>query len=160
MPRTALIASLLLAWLSIPAAAQSVLVRWAGKDGKVLSQQELTLAALDALPQASIETSTPWEDGRRHFTGPLLASIATLSGRDPSEVQVGALNDYRMSIPAEDWRHNGALFSTRIDGNVIRIKDKGPFWIMYPIDSDAKFRQAYYKARMVWQVKSLDFVVE
>lgn len=160
MLRTALVVGLLAVWLSLPAAAQSVLVRWAGKDGKVLSQQELSLAALDSLPQAGIETSTPWGEERLRFTGPLLASIATLGGYDPREVEVSALNDYRMTIPAEDWKANGALFSTRIDGKILRVKDKGPFWIMYPIDTNAKFRQAYYKARMVWQVKSLDFVVE
>lgn len=160
MSRTVFLAGLIAIGLSLPAAAQSVLVRWAGKDGKVLSQQELSLAALDALPQASIETTTPWGTGLQRFTGPLLASIATMGGYNPHAVNVSALNDYRMTIPAKDWTENGALFSTRIDEKVIRVKDKGPFWIMYPIDSDPKFRQAYYKAHMVWQVKSLDFLVE
>lgn len=160
MSRTAVLAGLLAAWLTFPAAAQSVLVRWAGKDGAVLAQRELTVADLDALPQGRIETSTPWTEGRHSFTGPPLAEIAALGGEDPIEVRATALNDYFMTLPAEDWKQNGALFSTRIDEKLLRVKDKGPFWIMYPIESDAKFRQAYYKARMVWQVKNLDFLVE
>ena len=80
MSRTAVITSLLVLWLSLPAAAQAVLVRWAGADGKVVEQRELTLRDLDALPQAAIETSTPWTEGVRRFTGPPLSAIATLGG--------------------------------------------------------------------------------
>ncbi len=159
MSRTAVITSLLVLWLTLPAAAQAVLVRWAGADGKVVEQRELTLRDLDALPQAAIETSTPWTEGVRRFTGPPLSAIATLGGQSPKEVRVAALNDYVMTLPAEDWTQNGALFSTRINGTIIRVKDKGPFWIMYPLDRDARFKQAMYKSRMVWQVKSLDFLV-
>lgn len=70
MLRMALIAGLLALGHPASAAAQAVLVRWAGQDGTVVAQRELTLADLDALPQAAIDTSTPWSEGVVRFTGP------------------------------------------------------------------------------------------
>lgn len=150
---------LALAW-TMPAPAQTVALRWSAKDGHSLAERTLDLAALDALPQGEIVTTTPWTEGAKRFTGPKLLDLARLTGFDPAAVLVVALNDFISSIPASDWKENGIVFSTRLDGKSMRVRDYGPFWIMYPIDQKPEFLQLNYRPRMVWQVKSLDFVVE
>ncbi|RTM00679.1 hypothetical protein EJV44_02775 [Ancylobacter aquaticus] len=140
--------------------AQELALRWLGDDGKVIAQKTLTLAELDTLPQSRIETSTPWTKGVNTFTGPSLGVLAALGGRPVREAKVMALNDYVAPIPAEDWKDHGAILTTRLDGASMRVRDKGPFWVMYPIDSDPALRQQYFQSRMVWQVKSIDFIAQ
>ncbi|MEP9375397.1 hypothetical protein ABLE91_01690 [Aquabacter sp. CN5-332] len=160
MRQKALLTLLLaLAW-TMPALAQTVALRWSAKDGHSLAERTLDLAALDALPQMEIVTSTPWTEGIKRFTGPTLLDLARLTGFDPATVRVAALNDFVSSIPATDWKENSIVFSTRLDGKSIRVRENGPFWIMYPINKRGEFAQLNYRSRMVWQVKSLDFVVE
>lgn len=139
------------------ARADELTLRWLGADGQVALEKTLTLAEIDRLPQVTIDTSTPWTDGLKRFTGPSLGALAALGGRPVREAKVMALNDYVAPIPAEDWKEHGAILTTRIDGKTMRVRDKGPFWVMYPIDSDPALRQQYYQSRMVWQVKSIDF---
>ncbi|WP_425104830.1 hypothetical protein [Ancylobacter sp.] len=148
-----------LACLALPEAARAheLTLRWLGADGQVALEKTLTLAEIDALPQVTIETSTPWTEGVQRFTGPSLGALAALGGRPVREAKVMALNDYVAPIPAEDWKEHGAILTTRVDGKTMRVRDKGPFWVMYPIDSDPALRQQYYQSRMVWQVKSIDF---
>ena len=140
--------------------AQDLGLRWLGENGQVLAQKTLTLAELDTLPQSRIETGTPWTKGVNVFTGPALGVLAALGGRPVREAKVMALNDYVAPIPAEDWKDHGAILTTRLDGATMRVRDKGPFWVMYPIDSDPALGQQYFQSRMVWQVKSIDFIAQ
>ncbi|WP_371347750.1 hypothetical protein [Ancylobacter sp. IITR112] len=151
----------LVAWTAPDSArAQDLTLRWLGSDGKVALEKTLNLAQLDALPQVTIDTGTPWTQNVQRFTGPSLGVLAALGGRPVREAKVMALNDYVAPIPAEDWKEHGAILTTRIDGQTMRIREKGPFWVMYPIDSDPVLRQQYYQSRMVWQVKSIDFIAQ
>jgi hypothetical protein len=142
------------------ASAQELSVRWVTEDGGVIKEETLDLAALDALPQAEIVTTTPWTDGKQRFTGPSLGAIAALGGRPVSVAEVSALNDYSAEIPAEDWENRGAILASRRNGETMQIRGKGPYWVMYPIDSDPELDTQFYHARMVWQVSDIDFIVE
>ena len=97
------------------------------------------------------------KSGIQRFSGPSLGTLAALGGVPVSTARVTALNDYEMDVPAEDWEDNGAILATRRNGETMPIKDKGPFWIMYPISSDPKLDTQLYHGRMVWQVKLIDF---
>jgi hypothetical protein len=142
------------------ASAQEVTVRWVTEDGGVIMRETLDLQEIEALPQAEIVTTTPWTDGVQTFTGPSLGDIAALAGRPVVEAEVTALNDYSATIPADDWEERGAILAARQGGETMRIRDKGPYWVMYPIDSDPELNTQFYHARMVWQVSDIDFIVE
>lgn len=142
------------------AGAEQLAVRWLGRDGRVLSERSMSLEDLEKLPQTTLETSTPWTKGEQHFVGPSLAVLAELGGQPMAEAKVAALNDYVATVPAEDWLQHGAILTTRLNGETMRVRDKGPYWVMYPIDTDANLAQQYYQSRMVWQVKSIDFIAQ
>jgi hypothetical protein len=146
--------------LGAGASAQEIAVRWLGKDGAVIKEETLDLAEIEALPQKEIVTTTPWTEGVQTFTGPSLGDIAALGGQPAVQADVTALNDYSATIPAEDWEQRGAILAARQGGETMRIRDKGPYWIMYPIDSDPELNTQFYHARMVWQVSDIDFIVE
>lgn len=128
--------------------------------GDMLLQRTLDLAALDALPQARVMTHTPWTHGLQAFTGPSLATLAALSGKKVKEVRITSLGDWSATIPASDWQKQDVILASRLNGETMRVRDKGPYWIMYPIDARRDLDTQMYQARMVWQVKSLEFVVE
>ncbi|MCK0207886.1 hypothetical protein MWN33_07550 [Starkeya koreensis] len=142
------------------AGAQELAVRWLARDGRVIGERSLSLQDLEQLPQTTLKTSTPWTKGEQSFAGPSLAVLAGLAGQPMGEARVTALNDYVATVPAEDWLQHGAILTTRLNGETMRVRDKGPFWVMYPIDADASLAQQYYQSRMVWQVKSVDFIAQ
>ncbi|WP_341991016.1 hypothetical protein [Azorhizobium sp. AG788] len=128
--------------------------------GQLLFERALDLAALDALPQARILTHTPWTHGMQAFTGPSLSTLAALGGRAVKEVRITSLGDWSATIPASDWQGQGVILASRLNGDTMRVRDKGPYWIMYPIDGRRDLDTQMYQARMVWQVKALEFVVQ
>jgi hypothetical protein len=142
------------------AADVTVDLRWITADGTVVAEKTLDLAALDALPQQTFSTATPWTTGVQEFSGPPLGELAALGGQSVVKAEVTALNDYSAEVPAEDWQEHGAVLVSRQNGETMRVRDKGPFWVLYPIDSDPALDSQLYHARMVWQVREIDFVVE
>lgn len=154
-----LIATVLACLLSVSAEAADVALRWVTPQGTVIEERVLALADVDALPQKEVRTDTQWTDPVT-FSGPSLAELAKLGNRPVVEAEVFALNDYSAKVPAEDWEKRGAILASRIDGKTMPIRDKGPYWVMYPIDDDPALATQEYFARMVWQVSRIDFVVE
>jgi len=142
------------------AAAGELELRWVKPDGAVVSEKTLTTEELEALPQTTFTTNTPWTTTPTEFSGPALAELAGL-GPKASKAAVVAINDYSSEVPAEDWTDHGAILAVRLDGEYMKIRDKGPFWVMYPIDHGQEILNTQlYHSRMVWQVRNIDFVVE
>ena len=143
------------------ASAADLVLRWVKADGSVVSEKTLTTKEVEALPQTSFATNTPWTTKVTEFTGPELAELVKLGPGNAVSANVIALNDYTSEVPAEDWVEHGATLAVRTDGELMKIRDKGPYWLMYPIDSDPRvLNTQLYHSRMVWQVKSIEFVVE
>ena len=146
--------------LAASASASDLALRWLKADGSLVAERALDLAGLDALPQRVISTGTPWTKGRHTFAGPPLAALAALAGLPATSATVIALNEYSASLPRQDWSEKGAVLASRQDGRTMRIRDKGPYWVMFPIDDSREFDSEKYRSRMVWQVRSIDFLVE
>ncbi|MBK8159580.1 MAG: molybdopterin-dependent oxidoreductase [Rhodospirillaceae bacterium] len=152
-------AGLLAAWLALglqvaTAAAEDPILTVDGAISKGPSVT-YTLAELDAMPQTEIKTATPWYDGVQTFSGPLLSHVLAAVGAQGADITAHALNDYSADLPAADAADFGVILATRINGEVLSIRDKGPIFIVYPYDSDAKLRHDIYYTRSVWQVDQL-----
>lgn len=136
-------------------------VRWKAPDGTILKEATFDLAALDALPQQSFRTTTPWTDGVQGFSGPSIGEIAALGPNPVKQATFTALNNYANTLPPEDWTDLGAILATRHNGEHMDIRNLGPYWVIYPIDKQPSILDVQrYHGRMVWQVKEVDFVVE
>lgn len=142
------------------AAADELVLRWKNSSGDLVAERSLTLDDLDALPQLTLETSTPWTDGKSIFSGVSLADLATLtSAGEVISADLVALNDYMASVPANDWQSMTLVLASRINGKTMPVYDKGPFWLVYPVDDLEEPLAQAYVARMVWQVASITFHV-
>jgi hypothetical protein len=154
-------ACLLAVGTAAAASAAELALRWVKANGDVLGEKVLTTEELEAMPQEIFTTNTPWTTAPTEFKGPSIKSLAALGEVPAAKANIIAINDYSAEIPAQDWETHGATLAVRLNGETMRIREKGPFWVMYPIDADPKVLDTQlYHSRMVWQVKSIDFVVE
>jgi len=113
------------------------------------------LAMLDALQQRTTTIKTPWYDGEESFSGPVVETLLEAVGATGTMVTVRALNDYSAEIPIEDFNANPVILASRLNGEVLSIRDKGPLFVIYPFDLDPALYNEIYFGRSVWQVTSL-----
>lgn len=160
--------AILLALVAIavaPAAARAqmpgeLLVVWTLPDGSELERRTLSLDEIEAIEPAGIVTTTPWNERAVRFDGALFAALAESGPRPATEARLVALNDYSITVPAEDWRNWPIVLASRSDGTRMRVRDKGPLWLVYPLDEHPELRRQMYMARKIWQVRAVTFVVE
>lgn len=121
----------------------------------VAGTAEFDRAMLEALPQKEVSTTSPWTEGSASFRGVLMRDLLAAVGAQGDTVQAVALNDYAIEIPAADFREYDVILAMDRDGKPMRVRDKGPLWIIYPLDDHAELRNSRYHARMIWQLKHL-----
>ncbi|MCW5654257.1 MAG: hypothetical protein KIT53_10975 [Hydrogenophaga sp.] len=114
------------------------------------------MAMLEALPQHSFTTRTPWFDKPVTFTGPLLADVLALVKASGATINAVAINDYKISIPVADTTQHELIMARLIDGQPIPVREKGPLFVVYPFDSKAELRTSTFYERSIWQLKALD----
>jgi hypothetical protein len=115
------------------------------------------MAMLEALPQVTMVTHTPWDGSAVvTFRGPLIRDILAAAGVSGTKATVTALNDYAVNIPASDFDQDGVILATRRNGQPMAIRDKGPLWVIYPLADRPDLDLYGTYAKMAWQVKAID----
>lgn len=113
------------------------------------------LEMLHALGMRTLRTSTSWTDGTQEFSGILMRDLLDAVGAQGSRVEAIALNDYSYGIDMEDFDRYPVLLATSLNGRKLRIRDKGPLWIVYPRDHHMELRTEAVDRKMVWQLRRL-----
>lgn len=121
-------------------------------DGK---QAEFDLAGLEALGLTAVETSTPWTDGVVRYEGVLARDLMKHVGATGSKLVATALNDYLAEIPLSDLTDYDVILAVKADGQYLPVRDKGPIFIVYPLDSDPALLNNTIYSRCVWQLARL-----
>lgn len=153
---TALALVLLLLFRPLEAIADDVVltVRLFDPTGTIAATTDYTMPQLEASGLAEVLTSTPWTSGQVAFQGVPLIHLTGNSGA--RELTAIALNDYSVSLPVNDIERYGVILATRMSGKPMAIRDKGPLWIIYPLDGYPELNNQRVHARMVWQVRVLE----
>lgn len=121
-------------------------------------QAHFDMARLQALPQHSYSSSTPWYVQAREFTGPLLRDVLASVGAEGETLRLTALNDYRVNMPIEDCLRFDVLLARLVDGRALAVRDKGPLFVMYPYDRHPQLHSALYYSRAAWQLRSIELL--
>jgi hypothetical protein len=124
----------------------------------VADSATFTLAELAALPQHSVTTPTPWHDGERAYSGPLLRDVLASANAKAQDARFVALNDYRIEIPISDFHEHPVILAIRLEGKPMTIRDKGPLFVMYPFDKRPELRKTVYFSRCVWQLHRIELI--
>jgi len=133
-----------------------------GQDGNALrltvSQSEtiqLNLEELDALDQIEFTTNTIWLSGETHFSGVSLKALLRQFAIKGNKIEMTALDGYAVSMSIADLEDNAPIISTRLNGKIIPIRENGPYWVVFPYDSDKKYQTEINFARSIWQLKHI-----
>jgi hypothetical protein len=113
------------------------------------------LAALQKLPQATIETSTPWNAAVTKFEGVSGKAFIEAIGAKGKVLKARAVNDYTIEIPVEDFLTKGVILAMKSNGQMLSVRDRGPLWVMYPFDQNAELRDKQHQRRSIWQLVSI-----
>lgn len=143
-------------WLAAgqPAASSEAILSVSGSHPAV--QVDLDLAALEQMPHHRIATSTPWTEGVSAYDGVLLRDLMKQLGVAGDTVRLTALNDYQIAIPTADFQKYDVLLAYARDGMAMPVRDKGPLWVIYPLDDHPELNGQETHAKMIWQVRRLD----
>lgn len=117
---------------------------------------QFDLAMLEALAGRSATMETPWTDGQVSFSGPFLRGILAAAGAKGRALKVRALNDYTAQLPIEDAETLDTIVATRMNGQPMSVRNKGPLFLIYPFDKDRSLFNEKYFSRSVWQIKEIE----
>jgi hypothetical protein len=111
---------------------------------------------LEKLGMETVETGTPWDEGKVRFEGVRLDKLMQQVGASGQRVTVVALNDYATEIPIEDFAKYKVILAVKRNGEYMPVRDKGPLFIIYPFDSNPDLQTQTYYDRAAWQVAKID----
>ena len=115
------------------------------------------LAMLEGQGNTEVVTTTAWTEGQQTFEGALVSQLMDAVGAMGETAEVIALNDYKVDIPVQDFRDYPVILAYRMNGEELKIRDKGPLWIVYPQDDHPELQNKKTQAKWVWQVKEIRF---
>ena len=121
------------------------------EDGKAV----FDVASLEKLGMVTFQTTSPWYNGRTTFTGISLQKLMDYVGAKGSLVKVTALNDYTTEIPLSDFKKYNVILAMKVNGEYMRIRDKGPLFVVYPYDSIPELNNQIFYSRSAWQVSRM-----
>ena len=100
-------------------------------DGKYV----FSFADLQKLGDTKIKSTTRYTDVGE-FSGPKIRDIMKAVGVKPdaTAVSVVAIDGYQQTIPLQDFEKWEVITAHSLNGKRLPIENKGPLWIMYPID--------------------------
>lgn len=129
-------------------------------EGKIQNANQATsahfdLAMLKRLPPTIIATHTPWTDGLIRFKGVSVAHLLRLVAANGTHGEFTALNDYTARIPLSDFDTFDAILAYDMNGQPMTRREKGPLWLIYPMDQHDELQAQRYRDRMVWQMRTI-----
>lgn len=125
------------------------------KNGSVI--KEYRDSDLKKFKWNTFKTSTPWFSQAKAFNGPLLKDILMDAGiKATDNLTVTALDKYQVNIPAADAWKEPVILAREIDGQKLKVKDKGPTWVIYNFDSKVALKHDTYYSRCPWQIASIE----
>jgi hypothetical protein len=126
-------------------------------DGKIsgTAPRDFSLNQLESLGLETIETTTPWHDGKVIFEGVSLRRFMEHVGASGNTADVFALNNYYTKIPLSDFIQYQVILATRKNGAHMPVADKGPLFIIYPFDSLRELKSELFYSRSAWQIRKI-----
>ncbi|KAA0875713.1 hypothetical protein [Nitrincola tapanii] len=120
-------------------------------------EAEFDRAMLESLAQVATQTQTPWAEGVNLYEGPLIRAVADAVGANGQTLVITALNDYSAEMPVSDLYEFDVILALKMNQAYMRVRDKGPLFVIYPFDQNPVLKSELYYNRSVWQIKAIEF---
>jgi hypothetical protein len=116
----------------------------------------VTVADLEKLPVTRVVTKTPFLPGEVTYEGVLLRDLLKAAQLSSPTLVMTALNDYAVDVPSSDAEKYNVIVAYKADGKFMRVRDKGPFWLIYPMDQFPELQDEATATKMIWQMKAIE----
>jgi|HigsolmetaAR203D_1030402.scaffolds.fasta_scaffold00139_13 hypothetical protein len=142
----------------LPAPAGTVILRVTGNIGATNGDRsaQFDRALLERLGNSTIRTSTPWTEGVQVFEGVRIPDLLKTVQARGRTARFKALNDYEVEIPIDELQRYGVLLALKHNGEYMSIREKGPLWLIYPVDAYPELRVHTTANKMIWQIQSIE----
>lgn len=117
-----------------------------------LSQEQLK-----DLTQETLKTITPWTNEPEVYSGISLSSLIAHYQIQATKVRAKALNDYQVEIDLQQAINSGAFIASHAEGQPMKLRNKGPFWIVFPWSKYPHLIERKYQDWSIWQLTELSF---
>jgi hypothetical protein len=111
---------------------------------------------LEALGTVRLRTWTPWTDGVVEFEGVPARRILDAVGAAGSVLVAIATNEYSAKIPVERLRKYPVILAMSMNGKQLRLRDKGPLWIVMPWSDYPELDNQESRHWSVWQLRQIE----
>jgi len=118
-------------------------------------QATFDLAMLKQLPQHQLLTTTPWTDGIQSFTGVLLKDLLARVTNSHAGIKALAIDNFSAQISAQEINDYPIMIAYLRNGKQMKIRHKGPLWVIYPLDQYPQLKKSVYHDKMVWQLDKI-----
>ncbi|OLQ90911.1 hypothetical protein BIY21_02575 [Vibrio ponticus] len=123
-------------------------------DGTAIETNMVDL--LEEFPTTSFETRLPWFPDQRSFTGIPVTKLVERYGDDNTfAVTFLALNDYAATSTVDDIRKFSPIVAVKMNGEPMKIRHKGPYWLIFNLNKHPEIDHIGYHAQMVWQIDEI-----
>lgn len=130
-----------------------VILTVTGSDGTTWTFDRAMIAQLG---WTTITSTTSFTDGPQEFSGIPMTSLIAATGTGGTVIEATALNDYRVELPFDHAAAHGVFLALDHNGVPMRVRDRGPVWIVYPQDTLQPVHDRF-DTFMVWQLRDLVF---
>jgi hypothetical protein len=116
-----------------------------------------TLEELVAMRHFKVSTTNNFVNEASLFEGPLLRGILQNLNVAPSaNLEFLSLNNFSTNVPAIDAFEYDVILALYRDGKAMPVREKGPVWIIYPMDDNPQIQNEIYNDRLVWQLREIN----
>ncbi|MDG0982994.1 MAG: oxidoreductase [Tateyamaria sp.] len=118
----------------------------------------LNLEALDMLEQTHFKTTTMWTSGKIQVSGVSLKTLLKHLGARGESIELTALDNYSIVMPIADLEDGAPIIVTHMNREIMSVRKNGPYWLVFPYDSDPKYQTEVTYGRSIWQLTELRVV--
>ena len=142
---------------NLPIPTGQIILEVSGKIGRTNRDNQAVFdkAMLEKIGISTLRTTTTWTDGVVTFEGVPFSVLLDTVNAQGTKVSAIAVNDYAIELDTAELRRYPVLLAMRMNGQEMRIRDKGPIWVVYPRDDFPELASEDNNFKWIWQLKEL-----
>ena len=105
---------------------------------------------------STLKTLTPWSKGEPIFKGLNIIDLLNKHNITSGELKLTALNDYSISVPVQELIEAQAFLAMYQDDKILKVRDKGPFWLIFPWSNRSELINTKVSSWSIWQIKTIE----
>jgi hypothetical protein len=144
----------LLLVMSLPSHSTPLSIQMTNGKFVTLTYEQMT----QDLPSNSFKTKLPWYKEPKTYTGVLVTDLLRYldeQNDDVDSVSFVALNDYAANSKMEYILKYEPIISYKKNNKRMKIRNKGPYWLVFNVDKYPEIDNDIFYTQMVWQIDEI-----